>query len=1562
LQIVLSNDTDRVETQEYFVRCKPLQRRRRPLQFAVATAIATVLCCFPISAEAPATAEERGRFQDYLALERRREAVVARAEARVGKPFADWKQEDYASFLDDLDLRRAADLGEWSSVTGVPVFVVRKGYDFFRTNAHLLADAEMADAMSDQAVESLRSEYDRTQRKLVVRDSAGTSLPLRAAASDSIRMLEFTAQILGNADFVNDQTSLNALGPYLVPLDQLPYFKEVRDALQLLPLSLVRVLRGKALYLSTAPGTESVAIWHDVSTERSPDHIGLQVGIFHEWHDDGRDANKIIRGLARLIRETVLEERFFGIYEYPLQFPEYQKLNSERRRLFGKRRDRLPPADYGFVNEDAQADATTNFTEHLAVYLTDPAMFREVARLEQAQGHPQLMDKFRFMERLVEGTSATMERASAARIAHHDAALQREILSAYLARQAQQATVATRIQQQYGKRFQAFDESDYAKFMASLDLRLDDDLWVWSNVTGIPIVALSQRSNFFHMNAHLLADVSAAKLMSWSELTGLRSRYDRSRDRLSLFDRDGNPQALRTLPAGVIQRTESTGGRRHNEGFATGRLTLEALEPYLVPLSDLENRQELIDGLRLLPLSIVKALRGKALYPTNRSRTSWAVPWHVSTDQKVTFAGMLPGCFIEPRRDQRRAAENGQSLVERGLESRKGSSLDSLLHEIGHLIDSVVIGTDDDSLSFPYQYPEFRKLRSERDRIFGHLGVRAFEGDRGFVSRFAKANSRENFAEHFWAYLRDRDGFRRRAQAEQSAGAPELMEKFLFMQALVEQTPATERRLSAEYIVEQIDLEWKERERRASAAFEEYRVQRARRQSVVEAVEQRLGKRFSQLTTEEYRDFMGDLDLTRDDDLWTWSHITGIPLVGLTEKSTFFYCNAHLLRDTRAAVAMPREQIVALQRGYDEATGKPTLVGGDGRAMALRDLPADLLQRAVRDGEYQYAEGFAEPRTVLEALAPYLTTLDSIANREAIAEALAALPLSVVKVYRGKAIYFTGRHGRSYSVGMPISNSTYEGFAGMQPGIFVDRNRAYLTTHNLVHEIGHVLDYTVIRGKYGHFLHHYQFPEFQKLAEEKNRVFGSRDDRVPQTTYGYVSRYAMTNAQESFAEHFTYFILHNDEFIEKAQEQQESGHADLMRKYRFLEKLLQRTPPTSVQLSPAYLKSLVEGRGAGDRVGSLREAPSAPWRDVHRQLGLQRDRMATALEGARALLHERALDQGEPDWIERLKAPQAPRATGYGWLPQVIEDQPLRSAELCERSYSLEGLREGFVSEFQAAAALAERSNGGQRFSLACAVPEFERLRERLSDLDDHLAYHAEWQPAVVEFHEYFAVRNRLVPQVRQLSQHRAEGRLDEAARVESALREELAPFRCTAGLALVREAGRTVLPVRIHTDIDSEPFLALFCQAVKAAYDESDAARSRGLAVELEWTRVDPDELYAKSTLASDAAFEIGAHLQRFPPGALVMTTGAARTHAYTGRAILLGSSPVTPRTLAHEFGHLLGFDDAYLRAYHGDPQDPHGVEFVEWTGLTDDLMGNPRGGRVTGEMVETLFAAYGS
>jgi hypothetical protein len=63
------------------------------------------------------------------------------------------------------------------------------------------------------------------------------------------------------------------------------------------------------------------------------------------------------------------------------------------------------------------------------------------------------------------------------------------------------------------------------------------------------------------------------------------------------------------------------------------------------------------------------------------------------------------------------------------------------------------------------------------------------------------------------------------------------------------------------------------------------------------------------------------------------------------------------------------------------------------------------------------------------------------------------------------------------------------------------------------------------------------------------------------------------------------------------------------------------------------------------------------------------------------------------------------------------------------------------------------------------------------------------------------------------------------------------------------------------------------------------------------------------------------------------------------------LGPGDVTVRTLAHEFGHVLGFRDGYVRGYRDLGES--GFEILELTSDFDDIMSAPREGRV----LETHF-----
>lgn len=402
----------------------------------------------------------------------------------------------------------------------------------------------------------------------------------------------------------------------------------------------------------------------------------------------------------------------------------------------------------------------------------------------------------------------------------------------------------------------------------------------------------------------------------------------------------------------------------------------------------------------------------------------------------------------------------------------------------------------------------------------------------------------------------------------------------------------------------------------------------------------------------------------------------------------------------------------------------------------------------------------------------------------------------------------------------------------------------------------------------------------------------------------------------------------------------------------------------------ALLTPILASCGTGPPAVPLRTPASAgaaaapkSWEHAHRWLREHADRMAQDLEAAREALIVRAAD--DPEILARLTAePARARPKGYGIVPEIVEDDAPAPVEPREKLYSLESLSNGFPPDFRDATMLAGRIAAEPDIALEPLVDEFERLRDRMRTLENHLGYHAYWQTAVARKTAYFSERNRIIGWMRKLQGLReAGGAPQRIAQLEAKVRDKIAPFRRTPGLAIEQLAdGTRLLPVTVCTDIEDEGFLAAFEEGVRANFVDSESAQQMRFAVRLQFQRIPPAELYPEGPPARGSRLDRIAHQARFRHCPLVLTTGEESTHAWTGQSILLGPSPVSRRTLAHEFGHLLGFSDAYLRGFDGDPAGRFGAVLVEWTGLFDDLMGNSSGGRVTREMVRTLIEAYGA
>ena len=346
-----------------------------------------------------------------------------------------------------------------------------------------------------------------------------------------------------------------------------------------------------------------------------------------------------------------------------------------------------------------------------------------------------------------------------------------------------------------------------------------------------------------------------------------------------------------------------------------------------------------------------------------------------------------------------------------------------------------------------------------------------------------------------------------------------------------------------------------------------------------------------------------------------------------------------------------------------------------------------------------------------------------------------------------------------------------------------------------------------------------------------------------------------------------------------------------------------------------------------------------------------------------------SVQEHAPDLLANLQ-PREPILHGYQILPRILPDAP---AEMHDHTspvaYSWpwtdrlidHEMRELSRSELQLRRA-AKTTSIERRDILERLALDYGQQSRRLRNIHAHVQYNRLWQAAIASDRPGYDRETALLGDI--VAHQRIVGRLNRlhagfetsrlsvdaplgiaeltgslrkqeallSRRIDQAMGEVQSPF-------FVRSEnfdGTWIIHVPLLTDIEDREYVTAVKEIVEKTWQLKDGKNS--YRVELDVTHVSTDALYMEMDKPrAGQKIEIRRHLKRFPSGTAILTTGARTTHVRE-YAIVLGPHPIAPHVLAHEFGHILGFRDRYVRGYRN--LGKHGFQVMEMVVDHGDIM----------------------
>lgn len=364
--------------------------------------------------------------------------------------------------------------------------------------------------------------------------------------------------------------------------------------------------------------------------------------------------------------------------------------------------------------------------------------------------------------------------------------------------------------------------------------------------------------------------------------------------------------------------------------------------------------------------------------------------------------------------------------------------------------------------------------------------------------------------------------------------------------------------------------------------------------------------------------------------------------------------------------------------------------------------------------------------------------------------------------------------------------------------------------------------------------------------------------------------------------------------------------------------------------------------------------------------------------------------ESAPDLLAHFQAPEPP-AYGYQILPRITfdavpDDQPAARAVAYSWPWT-ERLIDGEQRKiFRAMAELRRAAATGtmrsSRTILQKLVLDYQKMRERHGNIDAHVRYNRFWQAAIATdrpaYDRATLLQNDVLERQNLLAASQNRSPALKTSSVSSQAPDATPrPLGIAAGLnrdeallahrinavvhridtpsfiRLEHSNDEWVFRIPVFTDIDDQDFVAAAKRIIESTWRIKQPEKS--FRVELDVSYVSTGLLYAKQIApARGAPLDLRRHLGRFPSGGAILTTGALTTHVQD-YAIVLGPRAITPRVLAHEFGHILGFRDGYVRGYKN--LGVNGFQIMEVVAFPGDIMAAPSTGRVLPSHFEKLI-----